>query len=53
MRSWHLKIFSMKTSGGHLICMSRTTVAILVGRPLDNIPVKFESHSPKGSGVGF
>ena len=28
-------------------------LAILVGRHLGNIPVKFESHWPKGSGVSF
>ena len=43
-RSLHLKIFSIFSSG------SRTNLAILVGSHLGNIPVKFESHWPKGSG---
>ena len=44
------KIFSIFSSGGHLVNRSGTILAILVGRPLSNIPMKFESHWPKGSG---
>ena len=42
--------FSM---GGHLVYQSGTILAILVGSHRDNIPMKFESHWPKGSGVSF
>ena len=42
--------FSIFSSGGHLVYRSGTILAILVGRHLGNIPMKFESHSPKGSG---
>ena len=48
------KDFSNFSSGGHLVYRSGTVLAILVGSHLGNIPVKFESHWPKGSGgVGF
>ena len=36
--------------GGHLVYPSRIFLAILVGSHLGNIPVKFESHWPMGSG---
>ena len=42
-----LSIFS---SGGHLVYRNKTVLAILVGSHLGNIPMKFESHWPKGSG---
>ena len=42
-----LFIFS---SGGRLVYRRKTTFAILVGSHLDNIPVKFGLHWPKGSG---
>ena len=38
------------SSGGHLVYRSGTILAILVGSHLGNIPMKFESHWPKGSG---
>ena len=44
------KDFSIFSSGGHLVYQSGTILAILVGRHLGNIPVKFESHWPKNSG---
>ena len=44
------KDFSIFSSGGHLVYRSRTILAILVGSRLGNIPMKFESHRPKGSG---
>ena len=44
------KDFSIFSSGGHLVYRSRTILAILVGSNLGNIPMKFESHWPKGSG---
>ena len=44
------KDFSIFSSGGHLVYQSRTILAILVGSHLGNIPMKFESHWPKGSG---
>ena len=44
------KDFSIFSSDGHLVYQSRTILAILVGSHLGNIPVKFESHWPKGSG---
>ena len=44
------KDFSIFSSGGHLVYRSRTVLAILVGSHLGNIPMKFESHWPKGSG---
>ena len=36
--------------GGHLIYPSGIFLAILVGSHLGNIPMKFESHWPMGSG---
>ena len=44
------KVFSVFSSGGHLVYLSGTILAILVWSHLGNIPVKFESHWPKGSG---
>ena len=44
------KDFSIFSSGGHLVYGSGTISAILVGSHLGNIPMKFESHWPKGSG---
>ena len=44
------KDFSIFSSGSHLVYRSRTILAILVGSHLGNIPMKFESHWPKGSG---
>ena len=44
------KDFSIFSSGGHLVYRSGTILAILVGSHLGNIPMKFESHRPKGSG---
>ena len=44
------KDFSIFSSGGHLVYRSRMILAILVGSHLGNIPIKFESHWPKGSG---
>ena len=44
------KYFSIFSSGGHLVYQSGTILAILVGSHLGNIPMKFESHWPKGSG---
>ena len=44
------KDFSIFSSGGHLVYRSRTILAILVGSHLGNMPMKFESHWPKGSG---
>ena len=44
------KDFSIFSSGGHLVYRSETILAILVGSHLGNIPMKFESHWPKGSG---
>ena len=38
------------SSGGHLAYQSETILAILVRSHLGNIPVKFESHWPKGLG---
>ena len=49
-KSCCLKIFSIFSSGGHLVYLSGTILAILIGSHLCNIPVKFESHWPKGSG---
>ena len=45
-----LKDFSFFSSGSHLVYRSGTILAILVGSHLGNIPMKFESHWPKGSG---
>ena len=44
------KDFSIFSSGGHLVYRSGTILAILVGSHLGIIPMKFESHWPKGSG---
>ena len=44
------KDFSTFSSGGHLVYWSKTILAILVENYLGNIPVKFKSHWPKGSG---
>ena len=44
------KNFSIFSSGGHLVYRSGTILAILEGSHLGNIPMKFESHWPKGSG---
>ena len=43
------KDFSIFSSGGHHIYRSGK-LAILVGSHLGNIPMKLESHWPKGSG---
>ena len=45
------KDFSIFSSGCHLVYRSTTVLAILEGSHLGNIPMKFESHWPKGSGV--
>ena len=50
MRSWRLKIFSILSSGGHLVYRSGTILASLIGSHLGNIPVKFELRWPKGLG---
>ena len=44
------KFFSILSSGGHLVYRSGTILAIFLGSYLGNIPMKFESHWPKGSG---
>ena len=44
------KDISIFSSGGHLVYWSKTILANLVGSYLGNIPGKFESHWPKGSG---
>ena len=44
------KIFSIYSCGGYLVYHSGTILAILEGSHLGNIPMKFESHWPKGSG---
>ena len=44
------KDFSITTYGGHLVYRSGTILAILVGSQPGNIPMKFKSHWPKGSG---
>ena len=44
------KDFSIFSSGGHLVYWSGRILAILAGSHLGNIPVKSESHWPKGSG---
>ena len=43
-------IFFIFSSAGHLLYRSKMILAILVGSHLGNIPIKFESHWPKGSG---
>ena len=45
-----IKDFSIFSLGGHLVYRSGTILAILVGSHLGKIPMKFESHWPKGSG---
>ena len=50
------KYFSIFSSGGHLVYRSETILAtcILLESHRGNIPMKFESYWPKGSGgVGF
>ena len=42
--------FSIFSSGGHLVYRSGTILAIRVRSHLGNIPMKFDSHWPKGSG---
>ena len=44
------EVFSFSSMGGHLVYPSRIFLAILVGSHLGNIPMKFESHWPMGSG---
>ena len=44
------KDFSFSTMDGHLVYRSVTILAILVESHLGNIPMKFESHWPVGSG---
>ena len=44
------KDFSFSSMGGHLVYPSGIFLAILVGSHLGNIPMKFESHWPMGSG---
>ena len=44
------KDFSILSSGGHLVYRSRTILAFLLRSHLGNIPMKFESHWPMGSG---
>ena len=45
-----MNFFSIFSSGGHLVYRSGTILATLIGSHLGNIPMKFESHWPKGSG---
>ena len=42
--------FSFFSSGGHFVYWSGAILAILVRSRLGNIPMKFESHWPNGSG---
>ena len=44
------KDFSFSSIGGHLVYPSGTIFAFLVESHLGNIPMKLESHWPKGSG---
>ena len=44
------KDFSFFSMGGHPVYRSGMILAVLVGSHLGNIPMKFESHWPKGSG---
>ena len=44
------KDFCIFSSGSNLVYQSGTILAILVRSHLGNIPMKFESHLPKGSG---
>ena len=43
------KDFSFFNMDGYLVYRSGTILVILVGSHLRNIPMKFESHWPKGS----
>ena len=42
------KDFSISIYGSHFVYRSGTILAILVGSHPGNIPMKFESHWPKG-----
>ena len=42
--------FSIFSYGGHHVYRSGTILAILIGSHIGNIPMKFESHWPMGSG---
>ena len=44
------EFFSNFSSGSHLVYRSEIILTILVGSHLSNIPMKFESHCPKGIG---
>ena len=44
------KGFSISTYGGHLVYLSGMILVFLIGSHLGNIPMKFESHWPNGSG---
>ena len=44
------EVFSIFSSGGHLVQQSRTVIAILVKGHLGHIPVKFEWNSHGGLG---
>ena len=44
------KDFSISSYGGHLVYRSGMILAVLVGSHLGNIPMKFESNWPYGSG---
>ena len=44
------KDFSILSSSSHLVYRNRTFLAFMVGSHLCNIPMKFESRWPKGSG---
>ena len=44
------KYFSTFSSGSHLVYRNGTVLAILSGSHRGNIPMKFESYWPKGSG---
>ena len=45
-----MKVFSILSSGGHLVYRIGMSLAILVDSYLGNIPMKFESHWPNCSG---
>ena len=45
-----IKKLSIFSSGGHLVNRSKTVLIILVGSQIVNIPVKFKSYWPQGSG---
>ena len=49
-RGWCFKIFSIFSSGGHLVYCSGRILAILIESYLGIHPVKFESHYLKGLG---